>query len=782
MVRARSRDGNATAERSTTDRAPAADRGLADRPGGLDRHAVLALQRMAGNRSTARLVQRQVKAPVRDTKHPENFATYEEWLATFGPLSKTTFTSRDKAPTGFEANFSVLGDKAASRDPKAAPADRPPDPIEPRKGDKFIDHPTDAWVTANLPEELRQTAYRLPSDCADIAVILRHVWLFAHRRRETQLGFVLGFVGGESGTVRSRRVRQAMAGINTPNVHGMVNPYTDASGKPLRSISALAPLLHPGDILVWAHHAGPDGSTPDPTRPRSGGHTQTVVSVERDGGRVKRIVTLQGNQPLPRESGSQFRWTPGRRIEVRPLIDPTDLTIPARGRQPAEQVWDFGDRHTTLVAAGPPRSGERPAAKKENGTVVRRLADWLPSIAAARRDRLEGVFEAAMREGQAMLERGDPPAEVEGEARSLGRAVRARVDALDAQDARSRRAPDPTTRAGIVATLGVLASGQGSTRSAVVARVFTAVKAAFDGTVPQPGWAGVGPSNLNAGERMVGHVRRIPLDGLPGATPRAVVALPAGITGGPRPVEVLLHFHGDNGGAAAGRDITVDRVAAQIEASGKRMLAVLPQSPTAKAGFGAFDVPGYLTAVFSALTAMRTWTPAPPRGTVVLAGHSAGGRAAAGLMTGGPVAGVSELALFDGVNGPVELGNLETFVLAQLNAAAAQLKDPKVRGNAAKEDRILAGVIRLRAYHTGSATARPTRKVMDYPGLHATLRKTIDDWFAANAGTVSSRALAALRARFQVIATGHRDHERIVGKPARTGSPDGALLDALKAP
>ncbi|MGH3813680.1 MAG: hypothetical protein ACRDUV_14705 [Pseudonocardiaceae bacterium] len=633
-------------------------------------------------------------------------------------------------------------------------------------------------MRANLPEELRQTAYRLPADCADIAVILRHVWLFAHHRSERYGRFVVGFVAGESDRARSARVGRDIAGIDTPQVPTMVNPYADAAGRPLRSVAALAPLLHPGDILLWAHHAGPELEPPDPTRPRSGGHTQTIVSITRTGGTITRIATLQGNQPLPKESGENLRRTPGRRIEARDLINPQDLTVAGRGRRPPEQVWDFGDGHTTLVVAGPPKSGERPAAKKEHGKLVRHLADWLPAIAAAPRDRLEGVFEASMREAQAMLERGDPPSEVEGEARSLGRATRVRLAALDAQLAKTHKPPNPATGEGIRATLSVLRSGQGSTAAAAVAKVFTAVSAAFEATVPQPGWSNAGASGLNVGERLVGHVRRIPLEGLPGATGQAIVALPARITGGPQPVDVLLHFHGRNTGYKAGRDITIDQIEAQLEGSNRRMLAVLPQG-SARADFGPFDANTYLTAVFTTLSSMQIWSPAPPRGSVVLTGHSGGGKVAADLTTSGSTPGASELALFDGINGPNELAAIETWVRAQLDSAAAKLRVPPVKGTAPKEDAVLSTVVRLRAFHSGSATARPTRKKLDYPGLHATLRATIAQWFDSHNAELSPHAASELRARFEVIATGQRDHNRIVSGQSRPDSGTGALQDAL---
>jgi Domain of unknown function (DUF4157) len=717
--------------------------------------------RASRSRPAAAVLQRQAsKAPPRDTKHPENFPTYGEWLQTFGALP--TFSPAEGWP--------VLGDKAAT------PVDKPPDPIGRQPGDKFIDHPTDAWVQANLPEELRQMAYRLPADCADIAVVLRHVWLFSHHRSERYRGFTVGFVAGESDRARSARVGRDLAGINTPQVPTMVNPYTDTAGRPLRSIVALAPLLHSGDILLWAHHAGPEGAPADPTRPRSGGHTQTILSIKRAGKSITKILTLQGNQPLPKETGESLRHTPGRRIEVREIDNPADVTVPGQKGKPSEQVWNFGDGHTTLVVAGPPKSGERPAAGREHGRPVRHLADWLPVIAAAPRDRLEGAFEASMREAQAMLEGGDPPAEVEGEARSLGHAARVRLDRLDAQLAKTHQAPSPATRESIRATLGVLGTGRDSTAAAVVAKVFTAVSAAFEATVPEPGWSSVGAGDINAGERVADHVRRIPLEGLPGSG-QAIVVLPAWITGGPQSVDVLLHFHGRNVGYKAGRDISVDEIEKQLAGSNRRMLAVLPQGTTG-AEFGQLDVSTYLAAVFASLNSMKIWSPAPPRGSVTLAGHSGGGKAAADFMTQSSAKPASELALFDGINGPAELTVIETWVLAQLGSAAAQLGGP-VKGIPAQEDKVLDAVPRLRAYHSGSANKRPTRQKLDYPGLHATLRATIAQWFDDHGADLSPHAASKLRTHFMVIPTGGRDHNRMVAGQAQSGSPIGALQHAL---
>lgn len=746
------------------------------------------MQRLAGNGAVNELlvmrtvvVQRQPLGP-RTTGHPESFASYEEWLATFGSLPH--FRADDTTGTTVPTSFEVLGDKPAEKDPKKAkPDDRPVETTEPHAGDKFINHPTDKWVRENLPEELRLTAYRLPSDCADVAVILRHVWLFSHKRSENYGGFVVGFIAGESEKTRSARVRADMRGINTPNVAGMVNAYADGTGAPLRSIAALGPLLHPGDILVWAHHEGPAGSTGDPTRPRSGGHTHTIVSITRSGGTVTFVKVLQGNQPLPKVSGEDLRFAPGRRIEVSGVV-PRDVSIPPPkgSKKSPEPVWTWGDGHTTLVAAGPPRSADRPPAHKEHGTTVRHIADWLPAIATASRGTIEGRFEAAMREALAMLEGGAAPATVEGEARSVGRAARQRLDALDALLASAKKPPDPTARDGIRAMLKVLQAGTTSTKPAAAKQVFTAVSGAFEGTVAQAGWSDAGIGGVNAGERMVGGMRRIPLEGLPGGAPQAIVVLPAGVTGGKAPLDVLLHFHGQNEGNRAGRDITVDRVEEQLEATGRRAIAILPQGTT-RAIFAPFDADTYINSVNAKLTTMRVWPSAPPRGKVVISGHSGGGRGATEMITGiagAPPLGMAEVALFDGITGPMELDGVTRWVDDQLDAALTKLRAPGVAGKAGKEDAILRDVPRLRAYHSGSASAKPSRGVMDYPGLHASLRKSIADWFADHGSEMSPRAAGLLRDRFQVLATGSK-HDLVVGGPSTTGAKTGALEDALRS-
>ena len=137
--------------------------------------------------------------------------------------------------------------------------------------------------------------------------------------------------------------------------------------------------------------------------------------------------------------------------------------------------------------------------------------------------------------------------------------------------------------------------------------------------------------------------------------------------------------------------------------------------------------------------------------------------------------------MFDGINGPDELAAAQQWVVKQLDRASGQLQAPAVKGKPAKEDSILASVVRFRAYHSGPATAKPSQKIRDWPGLHASLRKAIDTWFTDHRAELSPRAVEKLRERFQVIATGEPVHERMVGGASKPGAAIGALQDALSA-
>lgn len=396
-------------------------------------------------------------------REPEHCPTYAGWLATFTRLTsfraRTTVTPSNAPTGGTPPVFDVLGGRvpAASAGQLATPAraaryggaaggDAPAEIVgRERFGERFVDHPTDQWVQRCLPPNLRATAYQLPSDCADIAVILRHVWLAAHHRTEV-LGppgrFVIGDGAGEAAQARIGRV---ISDVGTANVDQMVSPYSDSSGARLLAFSDLAPLLRVGDILVWAHYDNRGGYQGG----RSGGHTHTISHIERQGGRIVSISVLQGNLPIFGERGSgqddkgdilahlgrpdtdplrkALGVAPGRRIERDALTggDLSDAQV-AVGAQAARPRWQWSPG-TILVAAGPPRAAARPARQRDRAgrTLDRRLTDWLPSFARATSATIAGVVEAMVLEARRFLEGGI--AIPDADAERVGAAAGARV-------------------------------------------------------------------------------------------------------------------------------------------------------------------------------------------------------------------------------------------------------------------------------------------------------------------------------------------------------------------
>jgi hypothetical protein len=394
-------------------------------------------------------IQREPAGATPTVRQPEDFPTYEGWLAAFIPLINDptqTFRSRDTAAGGVHAaNDKVLGQQATTR------ADAPP-PIGEQAADHFIDHPTDDWVKRNLPERLRVTAYQLPTDCADLAVVLRHVWLAYHKRSETFGRWTIGYSASGENAERDR-LKQVIGEVYSGNVASMVSPYSEESGKPIRRFEVLKHMLHPGDVLVWEHHDPRDSRNQKlkPPAPifRTGGHTQTIANVKRDdSGDVTEITLLQGNQPIFQEqaeeikkqekdakrsvpSAGELRDAPGRRIEIGTLAgtaanpgDLQDLPVPhlPSDKRPEESVWTWDDSHTRLVAAGPPMAARRPPAHHEAGAkaAVRRISDWFGALASATRATLPGRFEAALLEARALIEGGQGTVS-DDDARTLGR-------------------------------------------------------------------------------------------------------------------------------------------------------------------------------------------------------------------------------------------------------------------------------------------------------------------------------------------------------------------------
>lgn len=372
-------------------------------------------------------------------REPENCAIYGDWVASFARLK--TFTAVDTAPGGTPSDFKTLGDKPASHDPKAAAAEQAPVFVSPKLEDRFIDHATDEWVKNCLPDNLRATAYQLPSDCADIAVILRHVWLSAHHRTERipKPGGGDWLIGDKAGGAAQATIGTIIGQVYTGNVRQMVNPYLDDKGSPLGTFAELEPLLHPGDILVWEHHGGGLGTR------RTGGHTHTIASIIRAGGKIQDMTLLQGNEPifdpqfveiskfLTEENKKSKKKTvipsrkemgnaPGRRVEISSLqeIGHKDLTPPATKSDPKPKpTWTWDDGNTTLVVAGPARSAARPAMQTLAGVKTPRISDWFSALRAATQETLQGTLEAALAEARSVIEGGH--AIIDSDAAELGR-------------------------------------------------------------------------------------------------------------------------------------------------------------------------------------------------------------------------------------------------------------------------------------------------------------------------------------------------------------------------
>jgi len=115
------------------------------------------------------------------------------------------------------------------------------------------------------------------------------------------------------------------------------------------------------------------------------------------------------------------------------------------------------------------------------------------------------------------------------------------------------------------------------------------------------GWSNAVSGGWNSGERTVGGVRRIPLDGLKNvnqdpapstntnesAAGRAILVVPTSLDAS-QAIDVLLHLHGFNIGyrqrvassspdAGTVRDVLVDQIEDQLGRSGRSMIAVPPR-------------------------------------------------------------------------------------------------------------------------------------------------------------------------------------------------------------
>jgi hypothetical protein len=319
----------------------------------------------------------------------------------------------------------------------------------------------------------------------------------------------------------------------------------------------------------------------------------------------------------------------------------------------------------------------------------------------------------------------------------------------------------------------------------------------------------------NRGEQVVGAVTRIPVDGLTQgnsqpspvggtqetAQQRAIVLVPPGLDPTLTQVDVFLHLHGhgvgyrqrstDNGpGLRAGsvRDVDMDRFAQQIEASGKPVVGVLPQG-TGLSAFGAgpggsfANTDAYLAEVFAKVKAMGMGYLPPDAvpGRVILSGHSGAGNPLSEMMAAGNLpSGLREVILWDAINGPNEYKKISTWVLGQMADARDRVVlegvmaavvglDPAL----AQQDFLKNRSLRFRAFHTGSASAKPDTRLAKnggtYASRHAALRQAITKWLndpinAAALGGVGSPLWTLLQDNFRVEARPGVGHEQLMGQ------------------
>jgi hypothetical protein len=265
--------------------------------------------------------------------------------------------------------------------------------------------------------------------------------------------------------------------------------------------------------------------------------------------------------------------------------------------------------------------------------------------------------------------------------------------------AKTRRSPEPENEPDTGSGAGSLDPSPdailGLQRSAGNSVVARAVAAQSRTLARLGGWADARPGGWNAEDRRVGKVERIPLEGLSGgladaakrgttgesSAHKAIAVVPDNVDWS-KPVEVLLHFHGygpgdrepttDDAGTPAGtvRDVEADEIEQQLQASGRSMVAILPQG-TATSGFSISDPAAYVSEAFTQMTRHLPIAADPKVGRVVVSGHSGGGVAAtASAKAFQAKAGADEdqwlaaspLFLFDSINGTGELANIRALL------------------------------------------------------------------------------------------------------------------------
>ena len=322
--------------------------------------------------------------------------------------------------------------------------------------------------------------------------------------------------------------------------------------------------------------------------------------------------------------------------------------------------------------------------------------------------------------------------------------------------------------------------------------------AASDITTPPTG------AGWNQDKWNVGNMVRIPLEGLklgyqasdkqPGWTNeaaggKAIVLIPKG-SDGIKLLEVLLYFHGDGPGYRQAdkdlcifpsskkgclkrgfvEDVETARIAEQLQASKRPIMAILPQCPTGGArGAWPSNCDQYLCEVFERLVQAGIWKQKPTNPRVILAGHSRGGDTIATMIASPKKllpSNIAQWVLFDGIHGE----SYQRWAPGWLDADVKKLRNlTSVNDQRA----FLRSSRRFRAYHAGSS----------YTQRHCNLLAAIKAFFDRNRKDtpgMPAEVWNALRANYQVIAANQDDHF-LVGKPLDGVSAEPPLLHALNA-
>jgi len=328
-------------------------------------------------------------------------------------------------------------------------------------------------------------------------------------------------------------------------------------------------------------------------------------------------------------------------------------------------------------------------------------------------------------------------------------------------------------------------------------------------------------TSWNAGERDIGTIRRIPIEGLDIGKPtedsarnlaltdesaggRAILVAPKGIDPSV-PVDVMVHFHGyteskdrpyagwrQNKNTGAVRDVALDRVEQQLQAAqgASQLVAILAQGGThSEFGEGggryALDPAGYARAVLDKATEIGAWgpnAPNPDMGRTILSGHSGGAHTishALGAELNMPekgkkggrakVKGASafdEVVLFDAITISSELDTFIAWVGARLDADLAALNAaPTPEAKSA----YLATSTRFRGYYA------------TYAAYYTTLEQSIESWFRKNLAELGPYA-EELWTHYQVINAGG-SHENVMrGSAPGTKNPGpGNITNAIEA-